>query len=126
MPAKLTRPSAQAACAGLKPTSTRYFVWCICTAYQAKRPEKIAQRRSTRSARSASHAASVQSTATQAGSTTFAGAPAGGDARLGVAVGLEPEILGTAPHQQIERRQHHAARGGRASSRRVRQPRARR
>src|SRR5438034_461933 len=71
MPARLTNPNAQAASPGLNPTSTRYFVWCICTAYQSKSPQKyptmIHQKRSVRMAR-----ASVQSTATQAASTTFA------------------------------------------------------
>src|SRR6266446_1113264 len=91
MPARLTNPNAQAASPGLNPTSTRYFVWCICTAYQSKSPQKyptvIHQKRSVRMAR-----ASVQSTATQAASTTFA-------------VPLEPEIFGPPLQQEVERRQ---------------------
>ena len=35
MPNRLTRPSAHAATVGLNPISTRYLVWCTCTAYQA-------------------------------------------------------------------------------------------
>ena len=71
MPARLTKPSAHAAWLGLKPISTRYFVWCTWTAYQAYRPDRkpaaIHQNRAVRRAR-----ASVQSIAAQAGSTTLA------------------------------------------------------
>ena len=65
MPVKPTSPSAPAATAGEKPISIRYFVWCTCTAYQAKRPAAKAtathQKRAVRIARR-----SVQSTAAQA------------------------------------------------------------
>jgi len=38
MPSRLTAPSAHTATAGLKPVSSRYLVWCTCTAYQTYKP----------------------------------------------------------------------------------------
>src|SRR4030095_10642186 len=69
-PKRLTSPSAQPACVGLNPTSTRYFVWWTCTAYQAKSPKKyptaIHQKRLVRIARS-----HVQSTTGHHAATEF-------------------------------------------------------
>ena len=70
MPARLTRPRAQAAWDAEIPMPRRYLVWCTCTAYQAYMAVALAsashQKRGVASAR-----ARVQSVAAQAGSTMW-------------------------------------------------------